>query len=243
MSFSTDPTPARPPAGVLHHPMLAVDIAGFGRCHPADHQHLRDALYRILVASLAATAVPLEHCAHEDRGDGILVILPTDVSVTPLLGCLPHHLHAELRRYNQVSAPAVQLRLRLAVNAGYLRPDSHGAGGGRELLRLFRMLDAPEFKTVLATAGADLGVITSAHLYEEIVCGTPSLIDHTAWTRSTIAAKETHATTWIWLAPTPSTGRPEPGTATTGAGHRPITIPRPRPAPRPLNRQGRTIKH
>ncbi|WP_433463984.1 hypothetical protein [Spirillospora sp. CA-128828] len=213
------PPPAPPHGGVLHHPMLAVDIVGFGRYAPADHRHLRDALYRIVTASFAATAVPLDPRWHEDRGDGILVIAPADISVALLLGYLPHHLHAELRRYNQVSAPAVQLRLRLAVNAGYVQTDAHGAGG-RELLHLFRMLDAPGFKTALAATDSSLGLITSDYLYNEIVRSSPGLLDPAAFTQTTIAHKETRAPAWMWL--TPTTAHAQPGTPRTprpGAPH------------------------
>ncbi|MEU6037582.1 hypothetical protein ABZ801_19445 [Actinomadura sp. NPDC047616] len=190
----------RPPVvpGMLHRAVVAVDVIGFGRRVPALHPHLRAALYHVTETAFASVGLPLHLCDHEDRGDGILVIAPPDAGIEALLCHLPAHLHAALRHHNQMSARAARLRLRLAVNAGYVHLDRHGAGG-RALVHLHRLLDAPAFKTILDDHHADLGLITSDDLYQEIVCGGPGLIDPAAFLQIDVAVKETRARAWMWM--------------------------------------------
>ncbi|MFI0451800.1 hypothetical protein [Actinomadura sp. 6N118] len=88
------------------------------------------------------------------------MITPAHVSVEPLLGHWIHQLRAALRQYNRISAATAQLRLRAAIHAGFVKADPYGVGG-RAVLHLFRLLDAPTFKTALENNNhADLGLIT-----------------------------------------------------------------------------------
>ncbi|GAA2611797.1 hypothetical protein SMC26_10505 [Actinomadura fulvescens] len=194
-------------SGALHHAMLAADIVGFGSHDPAVHSYLHTALYRIITESLAEIDVPLQHCHHEDRGDAILVIAPTRISVEPLLGRWPHHLRAALRHHNRISAATAQLRLRVAVNAGYVQRDEHGVGG-RAVLHLYRLLDTPAFKAAIDDHSADLGLITSHYLYQEIIRDGPGLIDPATFTAITVDSKETHGPAWLQLPPPASSRTP-----------------------------------
>lgn len=200
---SRRPDPARaaaPSAGALHYGMFGVDIVGFGRRPAAVHPHLRSALYRIIEDAFAVIDVPLAGCYHEDRGDGILVIPPAQASVELLLGPLTAHLQTGLRRHNQISSLQAQLRIRTAVNAGYLRCDSHGVSG-HAVLEMFRLLDSDAFNAVLTDHNADLGMITSHRLYEDVIADNPGVIDPDGYLPITVAAKETTGTAWIWLPP------------------------------------------
>ncbi|MFG2004356.1 hypothetical protein ACGFNU_34880 [Spirillospora sp. NPDC048911] len=212
-------------SGVLHHAMLAADIVGFGRHDPAIHSYLHTALYRIITESLAEIGVSLDACHREDRGDAVLVIAPADISVEPLLGRWPHHLRAALRHHNQISAATAQLRLRIAVNAGYVRYDGHGVGG-RAVLHLFRLLDTAAFKTALDDHRADLGLITSNYLHQEIIRDGPGLIDPAAFTAITVDSKETHGLAWLCL-PAPAFGAgPTPLTPSIVCAQSPVPPPR-----------------
>ena len=65
----------------VHHTIVCVDVEGFGdqrRTNP--HQvAIRDALYSSLRAAFARSQVCWDDCYHEDRGDGVLVLVPADV--------------------------------------------------------------------------------------------------------------------------------------------------------------------
>src|SRR5207247_945095 len=120
--------PASPQAAV-HRPVIACDIAGFGRTDPGLHLHLRGALYRLAQDAYAAAGLDWAACHQEDRGDGILLIPPATVPAEPLLDGFAAHLRAGIRRYNHTSSAAAQIRLRLVIDAGWVQLDTHGASG------------------------------------------------------------------------------------------------------------------
>jgi hypothetical protein len=180
----------------LHCGMLAVDIAAFSGRDPDTQQHLRGNLYQILEDACEAAGLPWRICHHEDRGDGILLIAPPAVSAE-LLDPVAVHLRAGLRRYNRLTGSAARMQLRMAIHAGYVRYDRDGASG-RDLIHLFRLLDAQEARNRLATSHAEFVLITSDYLYEEVIRHGPSLIEPAAYQHVTIANKETIAPAWIW---------------------------------------------
>jgi hypothetical protein len=185
--------------------MFAVDIASFSRREPDVQLYLRAALYRIVQDSCGATGVPFDDCHHEDRGDGILMIAHADADVEALLDPLVTQIRTELRKHNKVASAAAQIRLRMAVHAGYLHLDAHGASGAN-VIHLFRLLDAPALKTEFATHGGDFALIVSDYLYQEIVVYGPGLIEPAAFHPITVTVKETNGRGWTWI-PSPS-GRP-----------------------------------
>lgn len=142
-----DPVPARSPAALpVHCAMVALDIAAFVSRRRNDVQaHLRQVLYKIAEESCHVVGVPWEHCHIEDRGDGFLLIAPAAVGADALLDQLAVHLRAGLRHHNKLASADARFGVRMAVHAGYVQLDSHGASGNA-VLHLFRLLDSPEFK-------------------------------------------------------------------------------------------------
>jgi hypothetical protein len=58
--------------------MLAVDIAGYTRADRDNdiRLYLRRSLYQILQDAFQGSGLPWAECHHEDRGDGVLIIIP-----------------------------------------------------------------------------------------------------------------------------------------------------------------------
>jgi hypothetical protein len=187
----TDPT---------HCGMLTIDIAAFSRRDPDVQVFLRESVYRISKDACAASGIPWEKCHVEDRGDGLLLIAPPDVSVKTLLDPLIAQIRSALRAHNKTANFAAELRLRIAVHAGYVRFDAHGATGPH-VIHLFRLVDAPSVKSEFATHGGDCVLVVSDYLYQEVVIAGPGLIDPDAFKPIVIAIKETQCLAWIWLPP------------------------------------------
>jgi hypothetical protein len=197
------------PPFARHCAMFAVDIVAFGSRHDEDvQQHLREALYRIVEEACRIAGLPQAICHREDRGDGLFLIAPSCVSAEVILDPLASHLRAGLRRHNKLASVSAKIQLRMAVHAGQVRFDPHGASG-RALIHLFRLLDAPEFKNSFTTAGTEFAVVTSHRLYDDVIQHGPGLIDPSLYRPITIALKETHARGWIWLSP-PAAEQPLP---------------------------------
>jgi hypothetical protein len=189
----SQPRPSRP----VHCPMLALDIVAFSSRDASTQQYLRDGLYRIAKDACDAAGLPWRTCYHEDRGDGILGIAPSGISAE-LLDPVAAYVHAGLRRYNKLTSPAARIQLRMAIHAGYVRHDHDGVSGD-DLIHLFRLLSADQFKTQLATSHTEFALITSDYLYKEIIQHGPGLIEPAAYQHITVTNKETHTDAWIWL--------------------------------------------
>jgi hypothetical protein len=80
--------------------ILAFDIAAFGdRRRDDDVQlYVRAALYRVLEDAFEKAGIPWRSCHREDRGDGVLVVVPAHVSIELLVTPLADQVRAGLRR-------------------------------------------------------------------------------------------------------------------------------------------------
>src|SRR5271165_6689298 len=88
--------------------MLATDIAGFSSPRRDDEirLHMHKALYELLQDALTGAGIPWAECYHEDRGDGVLVLLPPNIPAGALIDPFPVRLRTLIRRYNRVSSEA-----------------------------------------------------------------------------------------------------------------------------------------
>src|SRR6266566_3147480 len=112
----------------VHRTIVVVDVEGFGNPHRAN-PHLvavRDGLYRVLRQAFSNASIPWASCDHEDRGDGVFVLIPPDVPKSLVAEALPRALAAALRAHNSAHTAAERIRLRLAVHAGEISYDDHG---------------------------------------------------------------------------------------------------------------------
>jgi hypothetical protein len=192
--------PAAQPASGQVCAMLAVDIAGFTR-PDRDSEiclYLRRSLYQILRDAFAGSGLPWEQCHHEDRGDGVLVILPAHIPGYPLIDPLPERLRALIRRHNRVSREPAQMQLRAAVNIGPVDRDDHGLVGD-DLNLLFRMLDARPLRKALADTGAELALVTSTYVHDSLVVQHPSLVDPALFRPLNARVKRTRIRAWLYV--------------------------------------------
>jgi hypothetical protein len=186
-----------PPA--VHRSIVCVDVQGFGdlRRTNLDQVAIRHGLYEALSSAFDRSGVSWAGCDHEDRGDGVLVLVPPEVPKSLLVSLLPHELAAALREHNQIHDARTQIRLRMAVHAGEIQYDGHGKTG-IALNLAFRLLAADALKGALATSSGVLAVISSEWFHDEVIVNTPSS-DPDSFQQVLVAVKETVATAWIVL--------------------------------------------
>lgn len=139
--------------------MLRTDVVAFGALNRDD----RDRLI-IRRASLEMMQVSLgflwDACISEDRGDGLLIVVPPMIPTTKVMERLDRELPGELRLHNRTYSESVRIKLRVAVNVGPVMGDSLGVSG-EAIIRTARLIEAPVFKEAMASAGASLGIIVS----------------------------------------------------------------------------------
>jgi hypothetical protein len=192
-------SPFVPPDGQLCG-LFAVDIAGFNGSRRDDdiQMYVHQSLYDMLQAAFDRSEVPWNDCAHEDRGDGTLVVIPPIIPIAGLVDPIPQRLRSLIRRHNRVSCEAARIQLRIATHAGPVHHDGHGFVGHAVTL-LYRLLDAQSLKRMLAQSGAEVGFIASGYVYENVIRRRPSLVDPALFQSLPVRVKETRTRAWAYL--------------------------------------------
>lgn len=180
--------------------LFAVDIAGFNGSHRDDdiQMYVHESLYEMLQTAFDRSDVPWFSCAHEDRGDGVLVIVSPMIPVAGLVDPIPERLRRLVRRHNRVSCDAARIQLRVAAHIGPVHNDGHGFVG-RDVNLLCRLLDARSLKRMLAQSGAEIAFITSCYVYENVIRRRPSLVDPAVFQPLSVRVKETRTRAWAYV--------------------------------------------
>ena len=195
----------------LHRAILCVDVQGFGdRRRTNLHQvTVRDGLYRSLRDAFTRSGVEWDACHSEDRGDGILLLVPPDIPKNLLVRKVPRHLAAALYEHNLTHDINAQIRLRMVVHAGEVVSDAHGVAG-TAINVAFRLLEAGELKRALEVSSGVLAMIASEWFYDEVIRHDPESVP-VEYRKVRVSVKETQTSAWIWLPGEPCTeGRPTP---------------------------------
>jgi hypothetical protein len=181
----------------VHRAIVVVDVEGFGdqrRTNP--HQvAVRDGLYRAMQDAFGHAGIPWDNCDHEDRGDGVFVLVPAEVPKALLAESLPPALVTALRAHNDRHPEPERIRLRMALHAGEVHYDQHGVTAVAVNLA-FRLLDADPPKAALASSSGVLAVIVSSWFFEEVVRHSGAA---PGYRPAEVAVKETTTTGWICL--------------------------------------------
>lgn len=180
--------------------LFAVDIAGFTRPERDDdiQLYVHNALYDMLRTAFDGSGVPWPDCTQEDRGDGVLVVVPPTIAAAGLIDPLPERLRGLIRRHNRVSCEAARIQLRAAVHIGQVHHDDYGFVG-EDVNLLFRLLDAPPLKRLLAGSGAELIFVASDYTYQNVIRRHPTLVDPGAFQRMNLRVKQTTTQAWAYL--------------------------------------------
>lgn len=182
----------------VHRTIVAVDVEGFGDRHRTNRNQLavRDGLYRAMREAFRRAGIPWAECDHEDRGDGMFILVGPEVPKGLFVESLPSALVDELSRYNSAHPDVERIRLRIALHAGEVNFDEHGATAASINLT-FRLLESGVVKEALAGSSGVLAVITSSWFFEEVVRHTAT--EATAYRPVPVAVKETTTIGWICL--------------------------------------------
>ncbi len=199
MTRPSSRTPSPPTGGQLCT-LFAVDIAGFTGPHRDDdiRLYLHEELYRILEKAFDGSGISWSCCFHEDRGDGVLVVVPPSMPCTGIIDPLPERLRGLIRRHNHVSCAAAGIQLRAAAHVGPVDHDGHGFISS-DINLLFRLLDAHPLKRALTGSAAELALIISDYVYRNVVCRYPSLVTPDAFKPVRFQVKYTRAAAWTYL--------------------------------------------
>jgi class 3 adenylate cyclase len=182
----------------VHRTIVAVDVEGFGdrRRTNRNQMAIREGLYGAVQEAFGQAGIPWNDRDHEDRGDGMLILIGPEVPKSLFAVSLPPALVDALRRHNDTHPDVEQIRLRMALHAGEVNYDQHGATGVSINLT-FRHLECAPLKAALAASTGVLAVIASSWFFEEVIRHNSP--EPSAYRPVTVVVKETTATGWICL--------------------------------------------
>jgi CRP-like cAMP-binding protein len=171
-----------------------VEFGADGRDAEA-HKIIKKAL---LAMTQLALGPAWDTCRCEDRGDGLLVIVPPEFPTTEVIERLVTVLPHQLKRHNLTYSAASRIQLRLAVEVGPIEDTEVGVTG-RSIIGVSRMLEAPVFKQAVVGQGAILGVIVSPFVYETHIKPGGSFLDPADFTEVPVRVKEARGAAWMQL--------------------------------------------
>jgi CRP-like cAMP-binding protein len=183
--------------------IVLVDIADFGARIRSDRDRgsIREALYNILQCTFENANFQRHDYHQEDRGDGVLLVIPPPGRTNSIIDRIHGQLVTLLREYNSTATTATRIQMRVALQVGPVDADAHGVNG-RAIIDAARLLDAPVLKQQLAETRADLGFITSTHVYETFIQPSPGHVIPTAGQHLSCQVKKETINAWMYLAQT-----------------------------------------
>ncbi|MCS7483284.1 hypothetical protein ACFFQW_47585 [Umezawaea endophytica] len=164
----------------------------------AAHQRtVQTGLYALLERSFAEAGITWSSCHVEDRGDGALILVPPEFPKSDLADRWPTRLLAGLRLHNALHSHEARVHLRVALHAGEVHLNAHGAVSPAINLAC-RMVDAEEARRALADSGGILALIASDLFYGDVVKAEPAAMPN-SYRRIPVVVKRTEAVIWLRL--------------------------------------------
>ncbi len=180
--------------------VFLTDVVAFGARtrNDNDRRIIREALFSMTHAALHG----IPDVRSEDRGDGLLTVIPPSVSTWKVMDQLLRELPAAIRRHNSTQRDSARFQLRLAVNVGPVVSDTMGVSG-EAIIVVARLIEAPGFKQALAQSTASLGVIASPFVYETVIKHGSDPGDIATYSKVPVEVKESDTTAWMKLFTSP----------------------------------------
>ncbi|MGI8333619.1 cyclic nucleotide-binding domain-containing protein [Actinomadura scrupuli] len=177
-----------------------TDIASFsgGQRDDEDRRLVRRVMYDLVKEAFEESEVSWSQIYWEDRGDGVLAVVPPQVPTFRLVDPLLTRLAAKLRRHNRQASAAVRIQLRIALHVGPVVSDPEGVSG-EAIIHTARLLDAPALKDRLVSSDADLGFIASQFVYDTVVKHSPGQVDPKDFQWVMVQVKEAKLRAWLSL--------------------------------------------
>ncbi|MEV4319481.1 hypothetical protein [Actinocrispum sp. NPDC049592] len=198
--------------------IVVIDMVGSGRWDDCAQLRSREALDVVVRAAFRAVGVEWGTLVVEDRGDGMILLVPPDVSKVDLLGPLVPTLAKGLREYNSVVGEGLRIRLRVAIHAGEVLRGPSGWVGTDLYLACRLVNSSPLYQELVRSPEVDLVVVVSQAMHDAVVRHGYPGIDRAAYTQVRVVAKEVETTAWLHV----------PGPAVAPPGREGITVAAPR---------------
>jgi CRP-like cAMP-binding protein len=187
--------------------VIFTDVVSFGSPERDDSDRVLIRHELMAMTSAALKAIWAE-CFWDDRGDGLLVIVPSTVPTAKVLEFLLVALPIALKRHNGSCGAGTRFKLRAALDVGAVTSDDIGVSG-QVIINAARLLDASALKRAISGSGAPLGLIVSDFVYYNTVRHARHVTDPAAYRRVRVRVKEASLPAWISLVGSPLQAPPQ----------------------------------
>jgi hypothetical protein len=182
------------------------DVVAFGSPVRSE-EHRRIIRREVLDMTRASLRAVWNQCHYEDRGDGLLVVVPPSVPTVQILEYLLIALPIALKRHNSLYAEGAKIQLRVALDVGPVTTDELGVSG-QVIINAARLLEATAFKAAMDDTQAFLGMIVSDFVFQSAVTEAGSLTDPASYSETIVRVKKTHLRAWTLLVEPPVDASP-----------------------------------
>jgi hypothetical protein len=179
--------------------VLVLDAVGYSPRGTLVQLAVRAGLRQIITDALADADIPLSAVRSQDRGDGYLAVISSDVAKALIGVRFVDELWRGLRRYNRTRNETGRIRLRLALHHGDVLDDGDGWAGTAVIVGC-RLVDAPPIRRALNDhPAANLALIVSSAFYDDVVREQLLGIDPAEYQKVSVDVTKFQGDAWLTL--------------------------------------------
>ncbi|MEV0639299.1 hypothetical protein AB0I77_31070 [Streptomyces sp. NPDC050619] len=181
----------------VYRTILLFDIEQYGSRDDVEQAFLRRLLYDLVDTTLLAADVDETARLRADRGDSVMELIDTQVSVPALVKTLLTETIALLHNKNRLIATSAQMRLRIVVSSGYVAVDELDGWVGSDLNHAVRLLNSDPLRDALKQRDGDCVLCVSDGIYQGVVRHGPLGVRPDDFHRITVETKEGPTVAWL----------------------------------------------
>ncbi|NBE50085.1 hypothetical protein [Streptomyces boluensis] len=181
----------------VYRTILLFDIEQYGSRDDVEQAYLRRVLYDVVDGTLSAAGVDETDRLRADRGDSVMELIDTRVSVPTLVKALLADAPARLHNKNRLLAKSARMRLRIVLASGYVAVDELGGWVGSDLNHAVRLLNSDPLREALKRRGDDSVLCVSEAVYQGVVRHGPLGVRPEDFRALTVPTKEGPTVAWV----------------------------------------------
>jgi hypothetical protein len=177
--------------------LISLDAKGYSELNDIEQHELQQELLDVIRAAALRGGFDRTQWSVQPSGDGELAVLPADATEWTVIDEVPVALTHVLAEYNDGRRGPARLRLRLAIHQGLVR---RAAGGyaGHGAVTVTRLVDsAPTRQALIACPAADLVLILSPALFNEVVLQRHTRLSDKDFRKVSISNKNFQSLGWL----------------------------------------------
>jgi hypothetical protein len=184
--------------------IVVADIERWSSRDSHMQKNLRQRLREVLNRAFTESGLPWQEWADAaasaaDRGDGLLIMIPPDVSIVRLLDPFADRLAVALRHDRDLHSERARMRLRLAIHDGEVLAEGSG-WAGHDVIEACRLVDAEPLRQALRDEPeADVAVIVSERVHRAAVRDGYGSIRPETFTKVDVVVKTFQSCAWIHI--------------------------------------------